>query len=169
MGFEIGKLFDIKNGMKYPSDMREGGNLPLVSTSALNNGVSDYIKYRDDSTYKNILTVAYSGSVGATFYHKNEVFVGETVFALIPKYSSNIYNGMFISFILNYHNKRYSYGRKIIGSKYGKDVIKLPICYEDDGETPVIDTTHKYSKEGYIPDFKFMEEYIKSLPYGDRL
>jgi hypothetical protein len=26
-----------------------------------------------------------------------------------------------------------------------------------------------YSENGYVPDWQFMEEYIKALPYGDRL
>ena len=32
-----------------------------------------------------------------------------------------------------------------------------------------IDATYEYSTKGYVPDFKYMENYIKALPYGDRL
>ena len=46
--------------------------------------------------------------------------------------------------------------------------IKLPIQYNPD-RTPIIDDTHKYSEKGYVPDWQFMENYIKALPYGDRL
>ena len=28
---------------------------------------------------------------------------------------------------------------------------------------------HKYNKNGYVPDWQFMEEYIKSLPYSKNL
>ena len=35
--------------------------------------------------------------------------------------------------------------------------------------SPLLDETHKYSDEGYIPDWDYMEKYIKSLPYGDRI
>lgn len=31
----------------------------------------------------------------------------------------------------------------------------------------VLDKSKKYSDNGYVPDWKFMENYIKSLPYGD--
>lgn len=167
--FKLGKFFTLENGQKYPSDIRESGNLPLVSTSAENNGVSDYIAPRADHVHSNFLTVAYSGSVGATFYHKDNVFVGETVFALLPKIEFNQYIGEFFATVMNFENYRYSYGRKIIGSKYGDSLLKLPICFEDDGITPMIDKTCKYSEEGYVPNFQFMENYIKSLPYGDRL
>lgn len=33
----------------------------------------------------------------------------------------------------------------------------------------IIDTKRQYSKNGYIPDWKYMENYILSLPYGDRI
>lgn len=46
--------------------------------------------------------------------------------------------------------------------------ICLPIRYNSN-DLPYIDDTNKYSDEGYIPDWQFMEDYIKSLPYGDRI
>lgn len=147
--YKVGELFKIINGIKYPSYDREIGILPLVSTTASNNGISDYISDRPEK-YSNILTVAYSGSVGATFYQEKEVFVGETVFALIPKFKMNKYIAMFICTILNYHNFKYTYGRKIIGTRYVDDIIKLPTINNQ-------------------PDWAFMEDYIKSLPYADRI
>ena len=147
--FKVGDLFNIINGIKYPADWREKGDLPLVSTSASNNGISDYITTRPEK-YKNILTVAYSGSVGITFFHKNDVFVGETVFALIPKFDNNVYIAMFLCTIFNFHNKKYGYGRKIIGSRYIFDTIKLPA-------------------KGNTPNWTYMENYIKCLPYSDRI
>ena len=163
MGFKLGNLFTMDNGQKYPSGIREPGDLPLVSTSANNNGVSDYIAPRVDHVYSNFLTVAYSGSVGATFYHENDVFVGETVLALLPTFEMTKYVGLFIATVMNFGNYRYSYGRKIKCSTYGDTTINLPICYEKDSTTPKIDNTYKYSEDGYIPDFEWMEEYIKSL------
>ena len=34
---------------------------------------------------------------------------------------------------------------------------------------PYIDDEKKHSEEGYVPDWKFMKDYIRSLLYGDRL
>ena len=59
-------------------------------------------------------------------------------------------------------------GRKVTESKYLDDILKLPIQY-DDKDNPIIDDCKKYSDKGYIPDWKFMEEYMKSLPYSDRI
>ena len=62
---------------------------------------------------------------------------------------------------------KYSYGRKY-RAHINEVVIKLPI-QRNISVLPVIDISKKYSKEGYLPDWTFMESYIKSLPYGDRL
>ena len=47
-------------------------------------------------------------------------------------------------------------------------MLHLPIQHNSDGSI-LIDETHSYSDEGYVPDWQFMENYIKSLPYGDRI
>lgn len=142
--YKIGDLFALVNGIKYPSYDREPGSLPLVSTSDQNNGISDYIADRPEK-FKNLLTVAYSGSVGATFYHDNYVFVGETVFGLLPKFNLNKNIGLFLCSILRKHNEVYTYGRKIIGSRYIYDTIKLPSLAN--GE----------------PDWNYMDKYIDSI------
>ena len=63
---------------------------------------------------------------------------------------------------------KYSYGRAVYSNVAGNMIIKLPIKHNSDGSV-FIDETHKYSDEGYVPDWEFMENYIKTLPYGDRL
>ena len=143
--FKVGELFDVANGKKYPSSIRQTGELPLISTTANNNGISDYIKDRNDGVYSNCITVAYSGSVGATFYHKEKVFVGETVIALLPKFKMNQYSGLFICSILSKINSKFSYTQKIKVLQYKNEAISLPV-------TP----------EG-TPDFDYMENYIKNL------
>ena len=80
----------------------------------------------------------------------------------------NKYVGLFLCTILNKEDYRYSYGRARIISKLKEEIVKLPVQYNSDG-TIFIDEKHKYSEEGYVPDWQFMEDYIKSLPYGDRL
>ncbi len=81
---------------------------------------------------------------------------------------SKRYIGLFISTILNIEDYRYSYGRARILAKLKDEIIKMPIIHNEDG-SPVIDETYKYSEKGYIPDWQWMEDYIKSLPYGDRI
>jgi hypothetical protein len=147
---KLGDLFHIFNGKKYPKIDRIKGKLPLVSTSAFNNGITDHIEEKKPN-FKKIITVAYSGSVGATFYHENDVFVGETVLALLPKFKINKYLGIFLCSVLSKHNVGYTYGRKIKVSNYLNDHIKLPFNVNN------------------TPDWEYMENYIKSLPYSDRI
>ena len=47
-------------------------------------------------------------------------------------------------------------------------ILKLPVQRDDNGK-PIIDKNYTYSENGYIPDWQFMEDYINSLPYSDRL
>ena len=143
--FRVGDLFEIANGKKYPSSIRQTGELPLISTTANNNGISDYIKDRNDGVYSNCITVAYSGSVGATFYHKEKVFVGETVIALLPKFKMNQYSGLFICSILSKINSKFSYTQKIKVLQYKNEYISLPVA--SDG----------------TPDFDYMEEYMNNI------
>ena len=143
--FRVGDLFEITNGKKYPSSIRQAGELPLISTTAKNNGISDYIEDRNDGVYSNCITVAYSGSVGATFYHKEKVFVGETVIALLPKFKMNQYSGLFICSILSKINSKFSYTQKIKVLQYKNETISLPITSEG------------------TPDFDYMENYMKNI------
>ena len=45
--------------------------------------------------------------------------------------------------------------------------IKLPIKRDANGI--VYDETHEFSDDGYIPDWEWMDGYMKSLPYSDRI
>ena len=74
---------------------------------------------------------------------------------------------IFIATIVNQETFKYSYGRNCTAGVENVR-IKLPVKHNDDGII-FIDDEHTYSDEGYVPDWQFMEDYIKSLPYGDRL
>ena len=47
-------------------------------------------------------------------------------------------------------------------------LVILVECKSKDSK-PVIDATHEFSDDGYMPDWEWMESYIKSLPYSDRI
>ena len=80
----------------------------------------------------------------------------------------NKYTAMFILTFLKNEQFKYSYGRAYLMDRVKETIVKLPYKKSDDGR-PLLDETHKYSDEGYIPDWDYMEKYIKSLPYGDRI
>ena len=74
--------------------------------------------------------------------------------------SKNI--GIFFETILNKEIYRFNYGKGIKNNSYLDILIKLPIQLNSKNE-PIIDETKKYSKNGYLPDFQFMENYVQNL------
>ena len=74
---------------------------------------------------------------------------------------------MFICTVLSANQYRYSYGR-YANKTLPYLILKLPVLKDTNGN-PVVDETHTYSEKGYIPDWQFMNDYINSLPYSDRI
>jgi len=46
--------------------------------------------------------------------------------------------------------------------------LLLPIQHDENGY-PIVDNDKKFSDEGFIPDWIYMENYIKSLCYGNSI
>lgn len=166
--FSLGRLFDIKKGKRLTSEDQEEGNNLYIGAIDSNNGVANHIG--QSPIHKgNTISLSYNGSVGEAFYQPDPYWATDDVNALYSKYSGfNKYIGLFIATIIRQEKYRFSYGRKWTLENMIVTDICLPIQYNLYG-LPCIDETKEYSDEGYIPDWKFMEDYIKSLPYGDRI
>ena len=89
------------------------------------------------------------GSVGYTNY-MDEDFIGSTTTSIGYNEELNKYIAMFLVTVIDLERFKYSYGRKW-KIHLNETIIKLPV--------------DSFGK----PDWKCMENYIKSLPYGDRL
>lgn len=170
--FTVEKLFDVflsKGDIKI--DDVDLGNIPLVSSGESNNGIIGYIDEKGDGKAEvfngNMITIDMFGN---SFYQKDDFFAVShgRVNILKPKFALNQYIGMFISTVLKQEQYKFSYGRAVYSAEASNMVIELPVQHHIDG-SPVFDEDKKYSDEGYIPDWEWMENYIKSLPYGDRL
>lgn len=140
--------FTIKHGdSAYIKNIPEG-EIPYISTTGANNGVSVYkdIQNRDG----NLISLAYDGSVGEAFYQEEPFFASEkTVTIDIVGKDMNKYIAFFLFAVLRMEKFRYDYGRKWTVDKQMKDTqIKLPVDAHGN------------------PDYDFMERYIKSLPYS---
>lgn len=137
--FRIGDLFEVINGRKYPMTWRVLGEIPLVSTSSLNNGISDLVGFPKGSDYEEhegVITIAYSGSVGATFYHEGSVFIGETVMGLVPRDGVDLSKGagtFVCSVIERVIRDSYTYVEKVkLSDVRDKLTIKLPATADGD-------------------------------------
>ena len=100
------------------------------------------------------------GSVGYANYMDVD-FMGTT--DIVAGYNDNLnqYTGLFLATIYSLERPKYSFGRKW-KTHLKTTIVSLPVKHNSDGSV-FIDKTHKYSDEGYVPDWKFMENYIKSL------
>lgn len=150
-------------------DLPEGNAINYIGAKKSDNGVMQKVAYVPElvSNGHGILFICDGeGSVGYTNYMDQD-FIGSTTTSIGYEEALTPQIAMFIVTVLDNEKFKYSYGRKYRAHLL-EACIYLPIRRNPNG-TPYIDSTHKYSDKGYVPDWKFMENYIKSLPYGDRL
>lgn len=147
--FKYQDIFEIKKG-NTPKN-QNNGNIFLVSATGLNNGVSKTIFSNSTANNKNLITVSSNGAVGDAFYQNKDFFATGDVNILTPKFNLNPYIAMFLTAIIKKEQFRFNYGRKWGKEKMLTHKIKLPIDKNNQ------------------PDWQFMEDYIKSLPYSKSL
>ena len=138
-----------------------------VSRTDTNNGVHFVVKNEGLQGVEkaNCITI---GDTTATCYYQNEDFVtGDHIVVLRAEWM-NLYRGLFVRTIFMQEYIRYCYGRAYRMDLIKNTIMKLPIQRDDKGE-PIIDVNKNYSIKGYVPDWDFMENYMKMLPYSDRI
>lgn len=152
------KVPSIKGDLKEKDCL--DGNVALVSASKYNSGI---VKYIDDSGdgkaeifNKNSITADMFCNV---FYQDKEFYSVShgRVNVLIPNFIMNKYIALFIITVLKCEQYKYPYGRNLYMDEIKNTNIKLPVKTVKDKEGNI----------AYEPDWQFMEDYIKSLPYGD--
>lgn len=151
--FCLGDYFDIKKGKRLTSDDQTEGSTPYIGAIDSNNGIANYIG-QDAIHDGNTISLSYNGSVGEAFYQPKPFWATDDVNVLYFREENgaefNKYIALFVCAVLRQEKYRYSYDRKWVLDSMKSTVIKLP---EKSGK----------------PDQTYMEDYIKSLPYGDRI
>jgi len=163
--FNLDKLFRISAGIYHYSDEYDIGNTPYVSATNVNNGIQQRIDLNPDFEGNCIV----SGKVGCTTFYQSENFCATSdVNIFRPKlFEFNKRIGLFITTIINFgENYKWNYGRQCRIGDSKKINIKLPIKILNG--SPIIDADKKFSEEGYIPDFEFMNEFIKNVENRER-
>lgn len=160
--FVLGRLFVIKKGKRLTSAEQEDGCNNYIGAIDSNNGIANHI-VQAPIHKGNTISLSYNGSVGEAFYQKDPYWATDDVNALYSKYKGfNEQIGLFIATVLRQEKYKFSYGRKWTLDNTNITIIKLPAQRNDDG-TIYLDTSKKYSDDGYVPDWEWMENYIKSL------
>ena len=133
------------------------GDFPAVQSGSENNACMGFIdlEYCKQKKYKYIqkqcLTVARSGSAGFVSYQENGCVVGDSAKILTLKYeNANKYHYLFLRTILMANYYKFAYGRKVRIEQYENMHILLPA---------------KDKK----PDWDYIEKYMKSLPFSDKI
>lgn len=144
--FFVSDIFDtVQRGKRLTKANQIDGEIPYISSTALNNGVDNFIgnteKVRKSD---NDLTLANSGSVGACFYHNYEYIASDHVTSLkLQNGSDTVYK--FISVILGRLEEKYSFNREINDTRIKREKLLLPI--DKDGN----------------PNWFYMENFIKNI------
>ncbi len=150
--FSLEQFFEIKGSKSITQtdiDMsHQKGSFPYVTTSAQNNGIQGFYEYFTEQG--KVLTVD-SATIGSCFYQELNFSASDHVEKLVPNFNINIYIAMFLITIMKQEKYRYGYGRKFSQKRLKNTKIKLPVNMNSD------------------PDWDFMENYIKSLPYSSNL
>lgn len=172
--FCLDSIFTIHKAYAYNQDTFEPcekvgvHTINCITRTAINNGCDYKGLYSKDLKMESGCALTIGGE-GIICFYQDEDFVCGTNMTVLKSDYLNVFNGLFIASVLNhYSHDKFSYGRAFNLDRVKTACIKLPILYNEDG-TPHIDNEHKYSPDGYVPDWQFMEDYMKSLPYGDRL
>lgn len=122
--FDIRAVFpEIKRGKRLKTADHIEGNIPYVSSSAMNNGVDAFIGNDGHiRKYKNCITLANSGSVGTAFYHCYEFIASDHVTALQSS-KLNKYSYLFVATMVSRLQGKYSFNREINDLRINREKV----------------------------------------------
>ena len=149
----------IQRGRRLTKRDQFEGDIPYISSTGLNNGLDNFIGNTDKvRVFNDCLTIANSGSVGSTFYHKYEFIGSDHITALkIDKATENIY--LFLATKLRSLETKYSFNREINDRRMRREKIMLPV---KEGE-PDYDFINKYIAIEKIKSIYKILDYYKGL------
>lgn len=152
-------LFIFDKGERIVEYSRIAGDIPLITASSYNNGRTSMIDREDGldrkkMLCKNKITIDMFCNV---YFHHYEYFSDDNVHTLSfvnPEYEKHLQNpyiNLFLTTILSLFKDKFEFGRQVRLKRLEKLHIKLPV--DSNGR----------------PDWIFMENYIKSLPYSSSI
>lgn len=150
--FRYDQIFTLQKGKRLTKEDMIEGTINYIGAVSENNGVRELIGNTEYISEGNCITVNYNGSVGEAFYQKNSFWASDDVNVLYLKnHELNQYIALFLCTIIKQEKVKFGYGRKWKLERMNESKILLPV-----------DVSGK-------PDWSYMENYIKSFPYSDRI
>ena len=139
--FNMREYFDFHKGTKVTKFDRVPGDLPLISASNKNNGVTEYVG-NDLPTYSNSISV---NAFGQSFYHDGVCAGTDSVFFFVNDEISARSKLFVAAVISNALNGKFSFGKTFSKRDAENLAVFLPSTLFDE------------------PDWAFMERYIAGL------
>ncbi len=152
--FKLRDLFKIVKGKRLTQANMIEGETSFIGASAKNNGYTNRIGNLENHHPAGLITVSYNGSIAEAFYQPKEFVASDDVNILYPKFKLNPYLSIFLCTIIFNEKYRFTYGRKWHLELMEESYIWLP-SNENNNEL--------------IPNWDFMENYIKRLPFSSNL
>lgn len=148
--FDMASLFYIDTGASISKALLVSGDMPRISVTASENGIIGRYMPIENKKYRTFTNFISYSFLGTCFYHPYKASVDMKVHTLIPKdIVLNPYIGLFLVAVL----------RKMWVADYNNQISK-EILKKSQIILPEKDVN---------PDWQFMEDYIKSLPYSSNL
>lgn len=154
--FQLEKIVSsVHNGKSYNSSDLVVSDaedyVSYVTRTGENNGVSMYVQALDYQGLEKANAITIGDTTATIFFQEHNFITGPHIIVIRADWL-NVYTANFIITILNQEKYRYP----VFGRAFTKDLIKQTKLYlpiDDNGE----------------PDYKFMEDYIKSLPFSSKI
>ena len=171
--FYLHKLFNTRmgNGIDAVLTTTDNPKYNYVSRDSNGNGVVAFVDEIEGQEPFPVgtMTLALGGSfLGSCFVQKKPFYTAQNVGILQEKEPMSIYSKLFIATLVRNECKiKYqAFGREL-NTHFRKDfTIKLPVKIEQ--SKIVYDEDKIYSDEGYIPDWEWIDNFVKKLPYSDK-
>lgn len=171
--FYLHRLFDTEmgNGIDAVATTNYNPKYNYVSRDSNGNGVVAFIDEIEGETPfpAGAMSLALGGSfLGSCFIQKEPFYTAQNVGILKEKEPLSIHSKLFVATLIRNEckTKYQAFGREL-NSHFRKDfAIKLPVKVDSSGV--LYDENKLYSDEGFIPDWEWMDRYIKSLPFADK-
>lgn len=146
----------INNGKSYNASeltvAADGDDyVAYVTRTDENNGVSMYVQPDEYSGLERANAITIGDTTATIFFQEHDFITGPHIIVIRADWL-NVYTAAFIISLLNMEKYRYP----VFGRAFTKDLIKTTKLY-----LPV--------NEKGEPDYEFMEDYIKSLPFSNKI
>ena len=163
--FAISRTFRIETPASRTMKSYNEGDIPYVSSGAVNNGIVSYLEPMDNEQLEEGRCITVSPLDGTAFYQEDD-FLGRggAGSAISMLYNENLtkYNALFICTVIKIIAQKFDYSDALTSDNLKNLEIKLPALRDKNGAF-VIDEHKVYSDEGYQPDWDYMSEFMKAI------